>query len=908
MDIATTAVDAAKQIYETLSLIRENKESCMQLSFQLMNEIQSLEELRKGMVSDALPDLDSQIASLASDLGDLLYTCKKFYKIKPGFRGKIKYFVNTKVDPWSIEKKLKEVEKKAGKAYTLFFVGLAISCHSRNALTGSQTLAHGREQICLAEIKEGVMKNDESINQLKQSLGNTLQARPDQSESFNLFAADDRYREDRMSQEETLVLESADGQQEDSYLSCGPSAPRNIAVSLPIGEQSADQHLFEAKRTPKLKITINEAIQEMLSLLRNLHNPKLQTPLSQWVLKAISLSSTLCSPLGLVSESIQLSEMCLSVLLPETEKNPEVFQLLLAKAFIVYAEGLETNEQQEEGLDKLHEALSIYRQLAEREPDTYSPDLASTLDVTSEALMSLGRNEKAADLSTEAVSIMKDAAEKNPGKYESELARLLRNQGYAFSYCKMLPEAANARRQLVNVLEELARQEPETYTPYLPGALKNLFVSLRRLDRCQDALRVLKREVEVRQRVSRNDLIEHTCKFSERFMCLATKLAMQGHLDDAYDACEEVAKLRDGLEDDSPNAHGCALVDTYDELSERLGRHEQAVTLAQKSVNLRSELLDGNSERAFSLVKSVCNLATRLSGVSRTGEALSKVNVAIVMCDGFKRCDLQIFEPLLASCFVLERDILFGAGRHNEALKAASKAAELWFSLIDHDPTTYRYEYARAESWLSMRYEATGKAEDSIRCAKAAIDNFEALVDEDPEPYRCELARAYNILAISHGKLDQSQLALPHAEKALELVRELTKKDSKAYIDDLVKSLETIHSVLSKLGRNKDALDAIKEVVDIYRRRAIEKPQTFKPLLALALHTYCACLSKMSQEKEALKAIREAIDIYKGLEKEKPEIYESRLADSRRLLSQVMSKLSMMANLKASGETDDASS
>ena len=49
-------------------------------------------------------------------------TCEKLYKIQPGFRGKIKYFVNTKVDPWSIEKKLKEIEKKASKAYTLFFV------------------------------------------------------------------------------------------------------------------------------------------------------------------------------------------------------------------------------------------------------------------------------------------------------------------------------------------------------------------------------------------------------------------------------------------------------------------------------------------------------------------------------------------------------------------------------------------------------------------------------------------------------------------------------------------------------------------------------------------------------------------------------------------------------------------
>ncbi|KAL5504433.1 hypothetical protein ACEPAH_8508 [Sanghuangporus vaninii] len=835
-------------------------------------------------------ELDSQIASLASDLGDLLYACKKLYKVKPGFRGKIKYFVNTKVDPWSIEKKLKEVEKKAGKAYTLFFVGLSIACHSRNVLTGSQTLAHGREQICLAEIKEGVMKNDESINQLKQSLGNTLQARQAQSESFNLFAADDRYREDRMSQEETMILESSDGQQEDGSLLCGPSTPRNIAVSLPFGEQSADQRLFETKRTPKLKITINEAIQETLSLLRNLHNPKLQTPLPQWVLKA-------------------LSEICLSVLRPETEKIPEVFQPLLAKALVVYAEGLETNEQQEEGLDKLHEALSIYRQLAEREPDTYGPDLASILDATSEALMYLGRNEKAVDLLTEAVTIMKDVAEKNPEKYQSELARLLRNQGYAFSYCKMLPEATKAREQLVKLLEELAGREPENYTPYLPGALKNLFVSLRRLDRHQEALRVLKREVEVRRQVSRNDLVEHTCKFSERFISLATKLAMQGHLDDACDAYEEVAKLRNGFEDDSPGAYGCALADTYDELSKRLGPSEQAVTIAKKSVNVRSELLDGNSERNFSLVKSMCNLAIRLSGVSRTGEALFSVDCAIVMCDGFKRCDPQIFEPLLATCFVVERDILFSAdGRHNEALKAASKAAELWFSLIKHDPKMCGYEYARAESWLAMRYEATGKAEDSIRCAKAAIDNLEILVDEDPEIYRCELVSAYNILAISHSKLDQSQLALPHAEKALEIFRELVEKDSKAYAADLVKSLDTIHSVFSKLGRNKEALDTIKEAVDIYRRLATEKPQTYKPLLALALQTYCTCLSRISQEKEALKAIREAIDIYKGLEKEKPEAYKSQLAKSRCLLSQVMSRLSMMANSKASGKTGDASS
>ena len=116
-------------------------------------------------------------------------------------------------------------------------------------------------------------------------------------------------------------------------------------ISVRLKEGATEQALFKPRRITKLKIAQNEAMQEMLVLLKDLHNPDLQSPLSQWVLKAINLSSTLCSPLGLVSESIHLSEICLSVLRPVADKNPETFQSLLAMNLMTCAEGLGKNGQ-----------------------------------------------------------------------------------------------------------------------------------------------------------------------------------------------------------------------------------------------------------------------------------------------------------------------------------------------------------------------------------------------------------------------------------------------------------------------------------------------------------------------------------------------------------------------------------
>lgn len=70
-----------------------------------------------------------------------------------------------------------------------------------------QTISHGREQICLAEIKESVLKNYESLDQLKQSLriANAPQSAQANAKPFNSVAINGNYWEEMSPPEEHPV-------------------------------------------------------------------------------------------------------------------------------------------------------------------------------------------------------------------------------------------------------------------------------------------------------------------------------------------------------------------------------------------------------------------------------------------------------------------------------------------------------------------------------------------------------------------------------------------------------------------------------------------------------------------------------------------------------------------------------
>ncbi|KAH8110098.1 hypothetical protein DFH11DRAFT_1730630 [Phellopilus nigrolimitatus] len=80
MDFATgipDLVERAWKIKEALEECRENQTALYRLSAKLLNEIEDLEGLRKGHVSDNLPGLDHNMSLLKSGLENLLDRSQK---------------------------------------------------------------------------------------------------------------------------------------------------------------------------------------------------------------------------------------------------------------------------------------------------------------------------------------------------------------------------------------------------------------------------------------------------------------------------------------------------------------------------------------------------------------------------------------------------------------------------------------------------------------------------------------------------------------------------------------------------------------------------------------------------------------------------------------------------------------
>ncbi|HXA24467.1 MAG TPA: tetratricopeptide repeat protein [Acetobacteraceae bacterium] len=230
-------------------------------------------------------------------------------------------------------------------------------------------------------------------------------------------------------------------------------------------------------------------------------------------------------------------------------------------------------------------------------------------------------------------------------------------------------------------------------------------------------------------------------------------------------------------------------------------------------------------------------------------------------------------------------------GERTGALAVSRDAAELYRTLAEQRPNTYRPLLAMSLNNLANRLSELGDREAALAAAREAVDIRRALAAQRPDAFWPDLAGSLNNLANTLSELGEREAALAAAREAADLYRALAAQRPDAFRPDLAMSLNNLANRLSELGEREAALAAAREAADLYRALAAQRPDAFRPNLAGSLNNLAAMLSELGEREAALATAREAADLYRALAAQRPDAFRPNLAGSLNNLATMLSEL-----------------
>jgi tetratricopeptide (TPR) repeat protein len=281
----------------------------------------------------------------------------------------------------------------------------------------------------------------------------------------------------------------------------------------------------------------------------------------------------------------------------------------------------------------------------------------------------------------------------------------------------------------------------------------------------------------------------------------------------------------------------------------------------------------------------------RLSALGRREEALAAASEAAEICRRLAETRPDAFLPNLASSLNNLGAMLSALGRREEALAAASEAAEIYRRLSETRPDAFLPDLAMSLNNLGAMLSALGRREEALAASQEAVGITRRLSETRPDAFLPDLASGLNNLGNRLSDLGRREEALAASSEAAEIYRRLAETRPDAFLPDLAMSLNNLGNRLSDLGRREEALAAASEAAEIRRRLAETRPDAFLPDLASSLNNLGAMLSDLGRREEALAAASEAAEIYRRLSETRPDAFLPDLAMSLNNLGNRLSDL-----------------
>ena len=211
---------------------------------------------------------------------------------------------------------------------------------------------------------------------------------------------------------------------------------------------------------------------------------------------------------------------------------------------------------------------------------------------------------------------------------------------------------------------------------------------------------------------------------------------------------------------------------------------------------------------------------------------------------------------------------LANTGRHDEALKAAQEATNLFRVLDRQNPATYNTDLAASLNNLAIYLDGNGQPHKALQTAQEAVTIRRKLAKHNPAAYTPDLAMSLNNLAVYLANNGRQHEALKTAQEATNLYRTLAKHNPAAHTPDLARSLNTLAIRQAENRQQHEALKTAQEATNLYQELVSEHFRTFSSRFATTLETYARILDHCGDETEVTRIWQERDAVLKRIEEE----------------------------------------
>lgn len=292
------------------------------------------------------------------------------------------------------------------------------------------------------------------------------------------------------------------------------------------------------------------------------------------------------------------------------------------------------------------EHLDFRDSLSSTEKISKADDLINRL----ETVRGLGKQQEALDAVQTAVSLYRELELDQPGKFNADLAKSLFKLDRCFNALNRQKEALLMIQEAVMRYRQPAAEDPE-FNRYLAKSLKNLSLRLSAAEQPEAALKAIRESVALRREIARDQSVNSNSRLANSLSELSHCLRDLGRHDEALFAVQEAVSRRLDLAKDLPAIYNPDLARSLFDLDlclAILDRQKEALVVVQEVVFLYRQLA-GDRPQQFNpeLAQSLGNLSIRLSDLGQPEAALTAARESIALVRFLARNRPEKFQQAL---------------------------------------------------------------------------------------------------------------------------------------------------------------------------------------------------------------------------------------------------------------------
>ncbi len=384
---------------------------------------------------------------------------------------------------------------------------------------------------------------------------------------------------------------------------------------------------------------------------------------------------------------------------------------------------------------------------------------------------------------------------------------------------------------------------------------------------------------------------------------LCLRLNALGRHEEALIVAQEAVDIRQQLAQQEPNAFSAEVAASLHNLSLVLGefgRREESLKVGEEALQIHWQLAQENP-RAYLpvLVTGLSNLSLCQCSMGQLERALESASAAVYIARNLAAPRSEYQEKLAAS--LLNLGLVEGElGKREDALTSTLEAVSHYRELANTRPEEFLPNLALAATNLNGKYQAVGKREEALEAAQEAVNIWRKLAFVRPEAFLPELAMGLSNLGVSRHALGEFEAGLESVEEAIRFYERLSQTRPIAFLPHLSAAHMNRGLILSRLGRRDEALASAQHTISIDRELARQNPGAFSDRLAMNLGSLGIKQNELGLIAEALASISEAVIILRELTKSRPDAFLPELSSNLNNLSLLQSDIGRKQDALAS--------